>query len=224
MKAQNQQLTIIVSIVVAAVAAAGIFIFLSQSSATSGSDLTYDDVVQERLEDGAFVIGDPNAPITIVEFADFLCPHCQSYKSTVDRIMEEFVFTGMARFEYRMLPTQSLSPFVNQVAECAALQSDVGFFPVHDEIFRIASSSRVSDEIGRRIAEEFDLDYAELLSCTQDADQYSTDQRLASQLGIQGTPAVRIRLGDSAPQPITVGSERGSVPFEVIASAVQSAQ
>src|SRR5215207_4842489 len=34
---------------------------------------------RERLSDGGFIIGDPDAPITIVEFADWACPHCQDY-------------------------------------------------------------------------------------------------------------------------------------------------
>jgi protein-disulfide isomerase len=36
----------------------------------------YEGIPFERLEDGGFVLGDPAAPITIVEFADFLCSHC----------------------------------------------------------------------------------------------------------------------------------------------------
>lgn len=225
MKKQNQQqLTIIAAIVVIAVVAVGILIFLSRSGAASGSDVDYSSVMQSRTEDGAFVVGDPNAPITIVEFADFMCPHCQEYHSTVTRIMEDFVLTGQARFEYRMLPTQSLSPFVSKVAECAADQYSGGFFPIHDELFRIGNSSRITDEIGRQIADTFDLDYAQLLSCTSDANQVTIDQQLAQRLDIQGTPGIRIRYGDSAPTPISDAYARGAVPFQIIQAAVESAQ
>ncbi|MEQ8677418.1 MAG: thioredoxin domain-containing protein [Aggregatilineales bacterium] len=225
MKNQNQQqLTIIAAMVVVAVVAVGIFIFLSRSSAASGSDIDYSSLVQTRTEDGAFIVGNPDAPITIVEFADFMCPHCQAYHSTVSRIMEELVLTGQARFEYRMLPTQDISPFVGQVAECAADQYEGGFFPIHDELFRIGNSSRITNEIGRRIAEEFDLDYAELLSCTQEAEQVTIDQRLANRLGVQGTPAIRVRYGDSEATAISETYARGSVPYEVIEAAVNNAQ
>ncbi len=223
-KQNQQQLTIIASIVVVAIVAVGIFIFVSRDSASSGSDIDYTNVVMERTDDGGFILGDPDAPITIVEFADFLCPHCQAYKSTVDRVINDFVLTGQARFEYRMLPTQNLSPFVGQVAECAAVEYEGGFWPIHDELFRIANSSRISDDIGRRIAEEFNLDYSTILTCTRDAEQVSIDQRLATQAGVSGTPAIRVRYGDSGLQPISASYERGSVPFEIIQAAVANAQ
>gem|GEM_PF-6126817 len=35
---------------------------------------------QSRTEDGGFVVGKPEAPITIVEFVDYACPHCQTYR------------------------------------------------------------------------------------------------------------------------------------------------
>lgn len=227
MDAKNQQqLTIIASIVVVAVVAAGIFVFLSRSDATGGSINDYSEIVQERTSDGGYILGDPNAPITIVEFADFLCPHCQDYKSTVDRIIEELVVTGQARFEYRMFPVTNpaLSTFVGQVAECAGDLHDGGFWPVHDELFRIASSSRVTQDIGQQIAEEFGIEYGELLTCTQDAEQVMTDERLASRLGIRGTPAVRIRYGDSQPQVIGPAYERGGAPFDVLQAVVAAAQ
>ena len=56
------------------------------------------DIPQSRTEDGAFVLGDPDAPVTIVEFADFMCPHCQAYQTTVNRFIEQYVATGQAKF------------------------------------------------------------------------------------------------------------------------------
>src|SRR4051794_33993937 len=51
------------------------------SEASAVTDI-YSDIPQSRTEDGAFVLGDPDAPITIIEFLDWGCPHCQAYKPT----------------------------------------------------------------------------------------------------------------------------------------------
>lgn len=221
---QRQRLTFLVAITVVAVIAVIIFIFLSRQSATAGRSLSYSDVPSGRLADGGFYLGNPDAPITLVEFADFLCPHCQAYEPTMERFIREFVLTGMARFEYRMLPTQNLSPYVGQVAECAAEMYEGGFWPVHDELFRVASSSRVTDDIGRRIANTFNLDYGQLLACTRNANQVVVDQQLANRVGASGTPAIRVRYGDSEPQAISQSYVRGSVPFDVLQATVLAAQ
>ena len=59
-----------------------------------GAKFDYSEIPQSFTDDGAPVLGDPNAPITIVEFADFMCPHCQEYTETIGRVIEEHVITG----------------------------------------------------------------------------------------------------------------------------------
>jgi protein-disulfide isomerase len=184
------------------------------------------NILQWRTADGAFMIGNPNAPITIVEFANFLCPNCQNYKSTMNRIMENLIVPGNAMLEYRILPTApvDLSIFVNQVAECAADLYEGGFWPIYEEIYVRATRGDVNDGIGRDIAGEFDIEYADVLTCTQEATQYQTDQRLASRVSASGTPAIRIRYNNSEPQLINPSYERGGVPYDIIESVVMLAQ
>lgn len=237
-----QNIVIIGVIVGIAVIAAIGFIVLSQSQASEGgasgdvipfletnsdgsfaSDYEAGEVYQWRMADGGFVMGNPDAPVTLVEFADFLCPACQGYKPEIDRFIEEFVMTGQAKFEYRMIPTQQLSPFVADVAECAAELYEGGFYPVHEELFRITRSRAVDESVGRELAETFDLNYAELLECTSDADQLQADGTLGNRLGVQSTPTIRVRYGDSTPQIISDAYARGPVPYEVISGVIQLA-
>lgn len=184
----------------------------------------YAGVYQGRTEDGAFILGDPEAPITIIEFADFMCPHCQNYESTVQAFIEEMVVTGQARFEYRMLPTQTLSPLVARVSECAGTQYAGGFWPVHAELFRLASSGQVTQDLARTIANHFDLDHAALLACVDTAQQVEIDTDYAVLMGVSGTPAIRVRYGDSPAQAISEQYARGGVPLDVLRSVVQAAQ
>ncbi|MGQ9910017.1 MAG: thioredoxin domain-containing protein [Candidatus Flexifilum sp.] len=60
---------------------------------------------QSRTPDGGFVLGDPDAPITIIEFADWACPHCQDYHTTISALIADQVAAGRAAFEFRILPT-----------------------------------------------------------------------------------------------------------------------
>lgn len=223
----QQQNMIILGVMLAVVLAVGLVIVLNLSNASGGSRLDYSSVVdsgiiQERTNDGGFIIGDPSAPVTLVEFADFLCPHCQQYYPTMEQFIEEFVLTGQARFEFRMLPTQGGSPAIMQTAECASEQYDGGFFPVHDEIFSVTRASGNTSNISRQIADEFGLDLSELLRCASDANQFSIDQRLAGTVGVTGTPGIRIRYGDGPMQAIP-GVTSGAPDFDVLAGVVLSA-
>src|SRR5689334_15618897 len=103
---QNRNRMIIGGVIGLAVIAVVIFIVVQLNSSNNSADVgTYADLPQSRLADGGFVIGNPNAPVTIIEFADYACPHCQEYLPTMNQFMDTYVKTGKAKFEYRILPT-----------------------------------------------------------------------------------------------------------------------
>lgn len=177
---------------VIAVAAIIAFVFLGNRST-----IDYSSIPQERTADGAFILGNPEAPITIVAWEDFLCPHCQSYESTVQDFIHEYVVTGKARFEFRMLPINaSLSPIVFSLVECAEIQQAGSFWKARETMFHITSTSNFSQNSGRDFASQMGLPYGALLECSSTASQHNTDMALASQYGdyVTGTPAVGWRL------------------------------
>lgn len=155
-------------------------------------------ITAERTEDGAFIIGNPDAAVTVVAWEDFLCPHCQSYQSTVKQFMQDYVFTGRARFEFRMLSISNQSGFIFSLVECAAEDDPAGFWPAHDEMFALTSTSGASFD-GSDFAQSIDVPYSSLLDCAETANQYQVDQLYASQLDgqITGTPALGWRLNGS---------------------------
>ena len=193
---------IIAAVVVAAVVVAAAFVLLS-SQGTGGSDgSAYAGIPQGRQDDGGFVLGDADAPITIVAFEDFLCSHCQRFKPTVDQFVEKYVKTGMARFEYRIFPAvhPGYSPLAGKLAECANTLRPDSFWHAHDVLFDIASARAFSDQSSRTFAETMGFAYADLLACTADAQQADIDTRLGTQLGVTGTPTIMVRYGNSMPQ------------------------
>lgn len=226
-KKKQQQMMIIGGVVLVAVVAVIALIALSGQTQASGIDFA--SLNPTRLDDGGFVIGDPDAPITIVEFADYGCPHCQTYKSEMDRFVREYVVTGKARFEFRTYPTAggALTEFAGRVAECVDEQQPGSFWKAHELFYQLATSGRYSDRMGAIVADQLGLDYSEILECASDADQVRTDIALGQRVGISGTPALAVRYGDSDPQFITFQGttyDRSGVPYSVLTQVVEQAQ
>jgi protein-disulfide isomerase len=233
-KQQQQQTFLLVGgVVAAAVVVFVAIVAFSQNAIAERSAVDFSQLETNRTSDGAFVLGDPNAPITVVEFADFACPHCQDYKDTINDFIEEFVVTGKARLEFRLIANLGAdSTQYAKLAECAAdlSGSDSNFWVAHEELFYYATSQRMSgDQAGRELAKKLDLNLSRLLECTQEADQYQTDMAYARTAGTSGTPAIRIRLGTFAetqsgtPQPISPNYTSGGVSIDVLRTTVNNA-
>lgn len=81
------------------------------------------------------VMGSPDAPVTIVEYASFTCPHCADFHTRVlSEIKSRYIATGRARLVYRDFPTApaALSETASRVARCAAPEA---YFDVVDSLF-----------------------------------------------------------------------------------------
>lgn len=111
------------------------------------------------------------------------------------------------------------------MAVCLDEQRPGAFWQAKDHLFQMASTGSYNGDSGRELARRLNLDYAEALECVRSGDQVATDTALANSLGVTGTPAVMMRINDSEPTWIQVGGQqlnRGGVPYEVLASVVDS--
>ena len=201
---------IIGGVVVAAIVVAIAVIMMSSTSSLGGASVDYSAIPQERLADGGFVLGNPEAPITIVAFEDFICPHCQAYKSVTSEFISKYVATGLARFEYRFLPAvdPTYSPLSAKFAECADILKPGSFWNAHDLMFELAAASRFTNTTPRTFADRIDIPYTDLLECSSsEANQVNVDLALAQQLGATGTPTIMVRYDGSSPQPSPFGQQ-----------------
>ncbi len=188
-------------------------------------------IVADRQSDGGFVLGSPTAPVTIVEFSDFRCTHCQDYFPDLERFKEEFVATGMARFEYRMFRTSDPTGTTAMMAQCADMQRPGAFWDAHSVIFQLTSAGNNAN-LFQDVARTANLNLNDLINCVSrlpetGIPQVYTDSQLGQSLGVSGTPAVMVRYGNSQPQWIQLGGrtyDRGAVPYEVLAAVVNAAQ
>lgn len=219
----QQSRLIIGGIIGVAIVAAVAFIIFSLMPRASG--IVYDDIPQQRLEDGGFVLGDPNTRITIVEFADFYCPHCQDYHPVTQRFIREYVMTGQAQFEFRVLPTAGgdQTTQLGRLAVCFEEQRTGAYWNAVEAFFNNLSRGARDSDLPRRIASELGVDYARALSCTGDDRQMNIDLALAQSAGIQSTPSVRMRIDGGPLQPVRFNGttyDRGPAPYEALAGVV----
>ncbi len=183
---------------------------------------------QTRLDDGGFVVGEPTAPITIIEFADYACPHCQDYRPVIDQVIEDSVATGQAKYELRIFPTagREHTYYVGQLVECAEEQRAGAFWQSYELLYDYATSGKYDDQIASRLAADLDLNEKELTTCAKTATQIDTDIALAQSLQVTGTPAVMVRVGDGDPHFITFNDRTysaGGVPYDVLEHVIIAA-
>ncbi|CAN5214741.1 DsbA family protein [soil metagenome] len=69
------------------------------------------------------VLGQADAPVTVVEYASFVCPHCAHWQATVfPEFKSRFIDTGKVKLVFRDLPTspQNVASAAAMVGRCAA--------------------------------------------------------------------------------------------------------
>lgn len=83
--------------------------------------------------------GDPNAPVVMSEFSDFLCPFCaRHFNQTWPVLVDNYILTGKVLYVFRDFPIPSLHPTAptgHQAALCVAEQGAPLFWEMHDQLF-----------------------------------------------------------------------------------------
>jgi len=138
------------------------------------------------------VRGSPDAPVTIVEFADFQCPYCQSVQSTLKAVMEKY--KGKVRLGFRDFPLRPIHPQAQQAAEAARCAAEQGkFWEYHDLLY--TNQVRLDSGSLREHARGLGLDVEAFEACTASGkfkSQIDNDLQSGSIAGVSGTPAFYI--------------------------------
>ena len=80
------------------------------------------------------VLGDPNAPVTVVEYASLSCSHCAEFhEKTFPEVKKRYVDTGKVRFIFRDFPLDNFAMAGSMLARCAG---EGKYFPVVDAFFQ----------------------------------------------------------------------------------------
>ncbi|MEO0752954.1 MAG: DsbA family protein [Pseudomonadota bacterium] len=119
-------------------------------------------------------MGDENAPVTMVEYASFTCPHCASFhQNQFKDLKAEFIDTGKVRFIYRDVYFDKFGLWASMVARCGGSER---FFGITDMIYDEqrdwigdGTDAGVAERL-RKIGKVAGLTQDELDACLSDRD------------------------------------------------------
>jgi protein-disulfide isomerase len=152
------------------------------------------EAVDVPLGDGP-AIGDPDAPVVIVEYTDFQCPYCaRHFQQTLPQIKENFIDTGMVYYVFKDFPLTNIHPQAMVAAEAGRCAHDQGaYMEMHDILFQRQSQwgNNQAAEIFTGYAEELGLDvdtFAECMSSGKHEAGIMADLEEGAGFGVRGTP------------------------------------
>lgn len=148
--------------------------------------------------DDDVALGEPDAPVTLIEWGDYQCPFCAKVFTEVEpKLREEYVRTGKVKMVYRDFA------FLGPESEAAALASQCAaeegkFWAYHDRLFETEiadgreNNGNLSIELMRALATELGLDRSRFDACLDSkkyADEIAKDYQDGVAAGVRGTPA-----------------------------------
>lgn len=148
------------------------------------------------------ILGDKNAPVTIIEFSDYECPFCKRhFDSTHPELIKKYIDTGKVKLVFRDFPLSFHEPMASKEAIAATCARDQGgdkkYFEFHDEIFKRTTSNGngLDDAKIQTIASDLKLNINTFKSCLSDtakADEVKKDIADGTAAGASGTPTFLI--------------------------------
>lgn len=140
------------------------------------------------VDDQDHVIGPSGAPMTLVEYGDYQCPHCQAAWPEVEQVLRRYGNT--LRYAYRHFPIWTMHPLAKPAAETAEFAGNHRlFWDMHSALF--ANGHQLSRTILLTLASAQGLDPAELAVAL---DQHDYARKVDADLlggvrsGVNGTP------------------------------------
>ena len=132
--------------------------------------------------------GPTDAPVSLVEYGDFECPHCKQAAPVVKLLLERF--NGRIRFVYRHFPLEAVHPHALAAAiaaEAAGVQGE--FWSMHDRLFADQQHLEPPDLRARALALGLDLDrYDAEIAANRPLQRVRDDLRSGDASGVRATP------------------------------------
>ncbi len=195
---------------------------MTEESSAFVPTLNYNAMGYSKADDGTMILGNPDAPITVVVFSDFFCGFCQTYnEDVVSQFVTDFVATGLAQYEYRTYPVLGdTSVQFAQLLECSGtIGGDEAYWIAKDILFDVAINDTF-DAV--TLSTQLGFDVNELLTCAPNATAHSINTEIAATTDVSGTPGVRVRYGGGDLE-IVPGFATGGIPYDVLAEIIEAA-
>jgi protein-disulfide isomerase len=167
-------------------------------------------------------LGNPGAPLVVVEFTDFQCPFCRRYHDSVfPEIKRNFVDTGIAQYVVWDFPLNMHphAPGAAVAADCAEEQGQ--YWRMRDRLFE--NQERLGRPLYTELAKELGLDTTKFEACLDSGAAFGAVRRsliFGMRLGINATPTVLIgRVKDGKVDLVT--GVAGVPDYESFASEIE---
>ncbi|MEX0310086.1 MAG: DsbA family protein [Tateyamaria sp.] len=159
----------------------------------ASGDIDTSSVVEMQL-------GNPDAPVTVIEYASYTCPHCASFhEGAYKQLKSDYIDTGKINFIYREVYFDRFGLWASAIARCAGTPET--FFGITDMLYASQSEwaragggdpAQIADEL-RKIGRLAGLGGDTLEACLTDAESLRTlvawYQENAAEDGINSTPS-----------------------------------
>jgi protein-disulfide isomerase len=186
-------------ILVAIAAAGGFALWRNMQRSTAGTPLDVTALPADTAAFRGYVLGSPDAPVEIVEYADYMCGHCASFSVVqFPDVRQRLVDAGRVRWVFRDYPLQG-NPHSRTAAHAAACAADQGrYWEMQDAIFagqtrwaRPGNPTRAFEGM----AESLGLDVAAWDDCMDSqrhASRIEASYQEGNRLGVNSTPTFLI--------------------------------
>jgi len=219
----KSQYVLPLTIVVAGALIAGAVFLVGKSGTPSGGPGVK---VTARAYDPAVdhILGNPDAPVKVIEYADLECPYCKTFHATMHQIMQHYGPSGKVAWVYRPFPLAQLhskAPKEAEAAECAADQGgDTAFFKYIDQIYAITPGENNLDLVQLPIvAKNIGLNvdtFNQCLNSGKFSKKIEASYNEAIAAGGQGTPFVLLMVGNDSV------ALQGAQPYDSMRAAIDA--
>lgn len=178
---------VIAAVMGLAVVLVGFIIYLSTSGSGGGLLASTLDVETGFTEEGYPYRGSPDAPVTIVEYSNYLCPHCRDFAlETLPKIHDKYIKTGKVRYVVHYFTfDNAIQP--TEAAMCAA---DQGRFWEYDHLLFLDQRYYTRDDL-LGYAEQVGLNVETFTECLDGGVHFEELQKSTMEgfaVGVNGTP------------------------------------
>src|SRR3989344_44975 len=194
-----------------------------------GANVLGNDTKAENMrpvDSSDHILGDPNAPVKIVEYSDLECPFCKDYHPTLTRVMSEYGKDGKVAWVYRHFPLDAIHSRARKEAEASECAAELGgnnaFWAYIGKVFEITPSNNGLDPSKLPlIAQQIWLDKTNFESCLSSgryAEKIQENYADAVNSGGDGTPYTIIITSKGEVYPFS-----GALPYAQLQPLIEDA-
>jgi protein-disulfide isomerase len=171
--------------------------------------------ISKLIENGSPIMGNPNAPITILEWGDYQCTFCYKFhQNTLDIINDDFIKTSKVKLIFKDFPLNGPDSLLAAEATYCA-QDQEKYWQYHNELYENWGGERtgwITRESLNKFAITIDLNLKEFNDCLDNhtyKDRVNTHYQFGKELGIDATPSFLVFNGEK------IIKIRGNQPLDV---------